>query len=496
MWVPITVRQINQSITRTIIQYANSNFFKQALGVVTAVIRPKLLTPELFGLWSIFKLIPTYASYSHLGARSSMFYRIPNYNAQGQIDKSTQTKINTFYGTLGINLLLALALVVTALLPIWSIETHASPVPMSLLLLAAIVMVNWYFEYSITVHKAEQRFDVVSASNYVRAGSYFIFTLALILGFGLNGALLALLLSLILTSLFLESRAHLPALKGQFQFSFFLELIREGFPIVAFNLGILLIRTSDRILVGLILGATQLGYYAVAAMVLGFVMNVPGVSREVIEPKLMQEISSASQKKVLNTYLLKPLLTTAMLMPMCIGPTYILLPVVVDSLLPDYREGIEAAQLLVMGGYFLALSFPLRGIIVAYQWQVQASYIVGLSLSTNIGLNLMLLHTGYGIKGVALASIFSFIILFAGLITCLFFKLGRATFVALRPKLCLGLFPFPVTCLMLYVLLQSGNALGLGVYLTASLQLIVLTGVFAPLVFVVQRNNYFLPKAY
>lgn len=77
-----------ESLARTIAHYFSSMLIKQMIGVLVAVLRPKLLTPEQFGLFNLLKVIPNYASYIHLGASPSARYSIPQMIAekrQGEI---------------------------------------------------------------------------------------------------------------------------------------------------------------------------------------------------------------------------------------------------------------------------------------------------------------------------------------------------------------------------------------------------------------------------
>ncbi len=88
------------SVLKNIVRYSSSKIFRQILRVLTGFIKPKLLTPELFGLWNILSIIPAYASYIHLGSRSSMRYLIPYHEAKKEEQKNSEIKGSVFYGSL------------------------------------------------------------------------------------------------------------------------------------------------------------------------------------------------------------------------------------------------------------------------------------------------------------------------------------------------------------------------------------------------------------
>ena len=71
---------------------------------------------------------------------------------------------------------------------------------------------------------------------------------------------------------------------------------------MVYNFSAILISTSDRIIISYFLGNKQLGYYGIAIMIFSFLMQIPAVSREVIEPRLMQEMTRNSDEKILNEY--------------------------------------------------------------------------------------------------------------------------------------------------------------------------------------------------
>ena len=93
-----------------------------------------------------------------------------------------------------------------------------------------------------------------------------------------------------------------------------------------YNFTAILINTSDRIIISYFLGTEQLGYYGIADMVLGFIIQIPGTAREVIEPRMMQDIYKCSMKEHLNEYFIKPMFHTAYLMPFLIGGIFLLCP--------------------------------------------------------------------------------------------------------------------------------------------------------------------------
>lgn len=398
------------SIAGNVLRYTSSNIFQHLLGLVTALIRPRLLSPNLYGVFNLLNVIPTYFSYSNLGSYDITRYRVPYHEARGEHEVSLDIQAGVYYGSLLINAVLTCAMIVVAL-----VGDFTPVIRSGLLITALVVMVQWYHDNYVLILKARQNFARLSASIYVQAVSTLAATAVLTYFFGLAGALAAGVLALVPVLIYLRVCAPIGK-KSRFNRNVFFSLIRDGFPIMVYNFAVVLLNTSDRLVISYLLGNEQLGYYGVAIMVHSFLRQIPGRAREVLEPRLMRSVSHQSREEILREYLFKPLLTTAFLMPLLIGPAVFLLPVVIPLLLPKYIPGILATQIIVCGCYFLALSYVTRGIFVAYNWQRTGAVFMVAALLFNITLSVGFVKAGLGIAGVAAAAGISQLVL---LLICL-----------------------------------------------------------------------------
>lgn len=386
-----------ESVVGSVTRYAASNIFRQLLGVFTAVLRPMLLTPEHYGLWNLLKAIPQYTSYSHLGAREAARYAIPYNQAAGRPDLNEQMENTIYWGALGLNLVPALGIAAFA-----AFGDFSGPERFGLLAVSVLVMVYWMYEHWLTLLKAYQRFTTISWGNVILPVGNFL-TLALIWAFGVYGLFMSVVASLAAVTLYFRLR-HPVRVERSFSMRVYLDLTRTGFPIMALGVVILMLRTVDRFVISSMLGNEFLGYYGIAVMILNFVMNVPVATREVIEPRLMQALDHDEPAAFMDAYFFKPLYTTAFAMPFLLGPVFYLAPPVIEWLLPRYAPGVPATQILCVGGYFLALVYITRGILVARRKQGRAAVIGLLAGVLNVGLSVALVRLGLGIEGVALAS--------------------------------------------------------------------------------------------
>ena len=80
------------------------------------------------------------------------------------------------------------------------------------------------------------------------------------------------------------------------------------------------------------------------------------------------------------------------------------MPGFIVFLLPRYQPGIPCILILALGGYFMALLYMTRGVLVAWGQQTRAALRGIFVIVTNIALAVLLVTMGGGIEGVALAA--------------------------------------------------------------------------------------------
>lgn len=478
-------KEERDSTARSILNYSSSNVFRRFLGVFTAFIKPKLLSPEMYGLWNLLNVIPGYATYLHLGARSSMRYQIPLNQARGDFAKNREIESSVYFGSLFPNLIVSVVLFVMFLVSDFNMETRVGFLTMALLILLA-----WDYDNYLSLLKSYQKFSLISSSNYLKASITAFFTISLIFFWGIYGVYLSALLSYLGVNIYLRARYPLEN-RNVFRFQVFLDLVKTGLPIMIFNVSSTVLQTSDRFIIAYFFGTEQLGYYGIAIMALGFISEIPDVAREVIEPQLMQGLADKSPEQNLEEYFLKPLICSAYLLPFIIGPAVIAVHRFIPYILPRYVPGIEAAMVIIIGSYFLSLSYSARGIIVANNWQFRASWIMLAALIVNTVLNFAFVKMGFDLRGVSLATSISFLLLLTALVM---FIRRRCDYAheAWR-RLAAGIWaPFPVMCLALFFLARLSGLLGLNAFVAGIVEGILYAVIMLLLLIIARGQNSFL----
>jgi O-antigen/teichoic acid export membrane protein len=393
------------SIVKNLAHYTPSVFFRSVVGVFNVIIRPKLLTPDWLGIWSLLNVIPSYTRYLHLGSRDYMRFTVPQLVIQGKQDEAARVESSVFWGSLTPSLAVSLALILLAVF-----GNNSFDIRIGLGAMALLVVLTCLYEYHATVMKAHQLFRDLSRGMYLRNASQLLLSVVLMSLFGLYGLFVAVPLSQALGLFYLYSRS--PCRRpGRFSWRLYGSMVNEGLPLALFAFLMTLMVTSGRLIVAAGLSREDVGYYALAAMALNGMLTFPGAAREVVEPRIMEQADAMHRPEILNRYLYQPLVLNACYLPLIIIPLYFMLPPFLRSMLPRYAPGIPALQIILLGFYFLAVFYPLRGIIVACKLQRLVAVCMVFCISANVGLSLLALRLNTGITGVATANTVSYAVL-------------------------------------------------------------------------------------
>jgi len=394
--------QKRNSVARNLAHYTPSILFRSIVGVLNTIIRPKLLTPEWLGVWSLLNVIPSYTRYLHLGSRDYMRFYVPRLAIQEKNDELARVESSVFWGSLTPSLAVALALLLLA-----GFGAHTQEIRAGLVTMAALAVLTCLYEYHATVMKAHQLFRELSRGMYLRNASQLILSVTLMYRYGLYGLFIAVPSAQALGLLYLY--AHSPRRRpGGFSWRLYASMVGEGLPLALFAFLMTLMITSGRLIVAAGLSREEVGYYALAAMALNGMLAFPGAAREVVEPRIMEEADGIRRPEVLNRYLYQPLVLNACYLPLIIIPLYFMLPPLIRAFLPLYGPGVPALQIILLGFYFLAVFYPLRGIIVACRLQRHVAALMVVCISVNVGLSFLAIRMDAGITGVAVANTVSY----------------------------------------------------------------------------------------
>jgi O-antigen/teichoic acid export membrane protein len=182
------------------------------------------------------------------------------------------------------------------------------------------------------------------------------------------------------------------------------DTVRVGLPITLLWWTLTLTGTVDRVVLGGLLGAKAVGYYFFGVSVAGLLALVPMVVGRVLYPKVSKQFGQASDFDSMKRLVLAPTMALGALLVNLQAVLLIAMPFVYDVLLPKYRPGLLAGEILLVGSFFgCLLRNGANYLIAANHERVFLKYIVA-TLIFNVVSDVSLVKLGLGIEGVALGT--------------------------------------------------------------------------------------------
>ncbi len=184
------------------------------------------------------------------------------------------------------------------------------------------------------------------------------------------------------------------------------QLVRAGFPIFLYFFSTMVMRTIDRLVVLRFLGAESLGYYGIAVMVLSLLLYLPDSVSYVLYPRLLTEYRAAGDDPAaIRDRVVRVVRLVALLMPLLGGVAFLLARQLLLVLLPDYLAGASAVRVLCFAAAALALASIGSITLMTLRRQVQLAGIALLVTVFGVAANIAVLRAGFGLQGVAFATL-------------------------------------------------------------------------------------------
>ncbi|MBN1867484.1 oligosaccharide flippase family protein [Candidatus Sumerlaeota bacterium] len=428
-----------EPLSRIIAKYASSRIYGQLINTATTFCRPNLLTPELFGLWYILKIIPGYVINVHMGTMVSLRFLIPYLRARKEEDRIARMKNTVLSFSLTLTVLAALTMAWASAYPRAAARALIllkvrMPTPQAfeygftyeqrvgMLCVAGLILFQFAYEYIVTLFRAYERFNVLGANNYLRATVTFALTVPLMYVWGIYGLFISALLVQLIVVGHLRYKSG-PVGELKFDPGAFRELLARGLPMHLSDVAMIVLITIGPIAIARWMSTEQVGYYAIALTLINFLQHLPGTTREITEPRMMRGLAHTSEAEVSREYLLKPLVNMVYIYPLALGGALLTIPVVVPLAFPKYAAAVAPTLVLIYGFYFLSMCEQPNAMLLALNRPIRLLFSFSVPIVLNVALCHIFIHRDMGISGVALANSLSYFTLFAMYILLLQFSM-------------------------------------------------------------------------
>jgi O-antigen/teichoic acid export membrane protein len=377
----------------------------QAASILQSLIVMRLLEPRLYGIWLGLMIILTYGGLAHFGGEHGLELRLPYLKGRGQRARAGAMADSVFVAWTASTLVLAAGVAVFA----FASRGLDPLVRQGLYAIALILPLNQQAAfYSRWQGAALTDFKLSSLISAVQSWISLLVVVPLVVALGVRGLMLGAALVALLAYLgWVRGSAY--EFRGRWSSRLFWQAIRVGLPMTLVVLGGGLVQTVDRLVIVSLLGATSLGYYAVAGLGGGLVYGLLSQAGSAMSPHISEEMGRSGDSPMsLERFLVVPTIVFAYIAAFAIGLLIVVVPLIVSSFLPKYTPGLGAFLIYVPGFYFLGIILTantiLTLILINSRRQRIVLYVQGAAITLEAGLAIVLVKSGLGLEGAALAS--------------------------------------------------------------------------------------------
>jgi O-antigen/teichoic acid export membrane protein len=168
------------------------------------------------------------------------------------------------------------------------------------------------------------------------------------------------------------------------------------------------------------IGVTQVGYYGIGIMARGYVYALSNDFSTIVMPHMAESYGSTAKTEHMEKIVAVSTEVIAYLLPFALGGIFIVFPLLVNIVLPQFTPGILVMQILLLDMFFRSCTPQFKHFLTVLGKQVKLMFITIAAIILNILLNYFFIKKGWGIYGVAFAtsatSFFVFLVLLSYMI--------------------------------------------------------------------------------
>lgn len=395
---------MKHKIIKNTLVYSSANFFARIFGFLRSIIVARFLGPSFYGMWNALSIILEYNRYSALGVMNAMNREIPFFRGKGDNSKVEDIRNAGFSMACIPSLVVGLVL---ALISIFMMPHAQKEWIMALRAIAILVFARQVYEFFTLLLRSDNRFLYLSRLQILFAVADLLLIVVLVLRYGFYGFLWAMVLGYvwIIIYIFLKEQGRYK-LRICFKKDILVFLIKLGIFMTVIGVIIDLRTTVDRLMIVKFLGVTELGYFGISYVLIQFIFLIPSALSQIIYPRMRERYGSSDKDTgSIRKYIEILTLALSYSMPILIGLIYILLPFGVKLLLPQYINGITAAQITILGLFFFSAGIIAADFLIStdrLHWYLIFSTI---AVIINFIADYVMLKSGFGIEGVAFGGI-------------------------------------------------------------------------------------------
>ena len=386
-------------------KYGSGLLISRLIGIAKGIVIANVLGPAHYGVWGILQMFLNWGEMSHLGLKNAMMRERTLLLGAKKINEANLVRDVAISTTLIFTSLFSLGIVIA------SIVFHFPPLLLQTSWAIALVSLFFQLYSSLSVlMRSEERFGGLSKAITLSASVGLAITLLLIFTFDIWGAIIASFLAQLVGILYL-TKQHMQKFRFRVNINKAKELLGMGLGLFVLGSMIIMLRSVDKAIVAAFLNMKQVGFYTMGVVISSVLYLFPSSFVDVVFPRTLMRIGETNSLEEVKKHVLVPNIFLSHTMPFLIVGGYMFIPLVIQLIAPSYLSSIGTTQILLLASFFFSLYFsPVRSLIAMKKERLAIAGAL-FALLMNVGVNYYAVMVGYGIEGVAIGTLLSYMIL-------------------------------------------------------------------------------------
>ena len=351
--------QAEMRTTSAIGLIGGSSYIGLVLSVARSIFIMRMIGPRGRGIQRLAGIWKGYLSNVSMPFRSGLSKELPISIGARDAEHAAEVEDAGFFATVAFTTLASLGMVLYAVFISTSSWEHRVAFAIGGGLLLAEDMTSLYW----ATLRSWGRFHVLALGEIIRAVAQMALMIAGAWLLDVTGVMLGWLAASLLVLGYLEVTSRI-GVRVRVDWRQVWSLLRIGLPVAVISFADVLLRTVDGVVLERFYGAERFGLYTLAMQMATYLFNLPRAAGFVIWPKVLQSYGGddAAQKR---RRVLLPTVGMAAAMPVIGGMAWVMLPSLVEVVVPDFLPAVPAAQILSLGATLLALPMATNAALVA-----------------------------------------------------------------------------------------------------------------------------------
>lgn len=367
------------------------------LGLARGALTARYLTPDGFGLLGLVNVILTYGALANLGLKPAAHREI--LQAQGRGDAAGRGEVQDNAITVTSLLAVTAAVVVAA----YAAFTTSGAVQLAVLTGSVLIVLANVYGWLESGAWMAQRFSTVAGLQLATAAVSCVLAVGGAMWFGLGGVLVALVvtqLAMIVIAARVIALPYAPRLSA----GVLRRLWRAGLPMFLGALALVALRNTDYLLVVGLLGRQEWGHYALALLVVSFLINAATDYARAAYPAMQERFGATGRAAALEPHVDGAVRLLAVAGAVVTGALIVTVHVPITLWLPDYLDAVALIHVLLVGCVFQAVAWPADLCLTAVGRQYVCLWLRVGAIVANVTAGCLFVWLGYGALGAAGAS--------------------------------------------------------------------------------------------